>query len=405
MTINQTNKVINLNDFRASRGGEKPQDQDSANSPTPPDRGAAIKLSKTNDPFGDLATRLTDFFLQPESQNNKAPAIKNACWGELTPNKKPVFEPNFENLRAATFSKSPEGLTITLSPEHVNEGYLQVLSDLTLVAEVIKRLIDKETEDCITGFQAHPVENIKIITHPERNLVIQGEKITRNLNYQIGPEFKFIQSETYGLIPVANGMFNLDDVRGGKLGTVNKDNIHYLEKFAFNGEDSLNDPLSHLCDFNGLFLTAQNLMFISPPANRAMRGFKAVMEGYGYGSKQGELEDWLHQHNGGPIIDNSEGNRDGIHKTIRKSKLEGIYKKLIRNAAMYEDSGNGIFRPRHQDCVELNPAAESIFRIDALTLQGQNGVSTLKKRSNSYITTEYAEKNQDIKRLDAIYNS
>lgn len=401
MTINQTNNnVISFTDYKASRH-EKPQDL--ATSPSTAAREAVIKLSGKNDPFGDLATRLTDFFSQPEAQNDKASAIKNACWNDLT-DKKPVFEPNFENLKTAQFSKSPEGLTITLSPNHVDQGYLQVLSDLTLVAEVIKRLIDNRTEDGITGFNAHPVENIKIITHPERNLVIPVDKITKNLDYQIGPEFKFIQSETYGLIPVANGMFNLDDVIGGKLGTVNKDN-KYLEEFAFNGKDSLNNPLSHVYDFNRSYLTPQNKIFILPPENKRMNGYRAVMEGYGYQKIQGQLQDILSIHNSGRIIDNSEGNQLDILGTTRRSYMDPIYKQAIRSTALYEDCGNDIFRPKYQEDVGLNPAAAALLEIDSLTLQGRNGTSALKKKVNNYITTEYARRNQNPKTLSAIYNS
>jgi hypothetical protein len=397
---NTSNRVIPVNFTSGNRGRILDDNNSDVNQLGRP---RVEELSKKNDSFEELATRLTDFFSKSESQNDQAQEIKNACWNDLTDDKKPVFEPDFSNLKNAQFSKSSEGLTITLSPEHVNEGYLQVLSDLTLVAEVIKRLIDNRTEDGITGFNAHPVENIKIITHPERNLVIQGEKITRNLNYQIGPEFKFIQSKTYGLIPVANGMFNRDDVREGKLGTVNKDNTDYLEKFAFNGEDSLNDPLSHLYDFNRSYLTPQNKIFILPPENRNMKGFKAVMDGYGYGSKQAELEEWLSKHNRGPIIDNSEGNQADIQRTIKISNMDSIYKKRIRETAKYEPSGNNIFRPRHQDHVALNPAAASMLEIDGLTLQGRNGISPLKTQNDSYVTTEYAERNQKPRVLDAIY--
>ncbi len=397
---NTSNRVITVN----FTGGERGRILDDNNSGVNQlGRPRVEELSKKNDSFEELATRLTDFFSQPEAQNDKASAIKNACWNDLTDDKKPVFEPDFSNLKNAQFSKSSEGLTITLSKEHVNEGYLQVLSDLTLVAEVIKRSISKEAEDPI-GFTSNPIEKIKIISHPERNLVIPVDKITKNLDYQIGPEFKFIQSETYGLIPVANGMFNLDDVRGGKLGTVNKDN-KYLEEFAFNGKDSLNNPLSHVYDFNRSYLTPQNKIFILPPENKRMNGYRAVMEGYGYQKIQGQLQDILSIHNSGRIIDNSEGNQLDILGTTRRSYMDPIYKQAIRSTALYEDCGNDIFRPKYQEDVGLNPAAAALLEIDSLTLQGRNGTSALKKKVNNYITTEYARRNQNPKTLSAIYNS
>jgi hypothetical protein len=205
-----------------------------------PPRANAEELSKRDDPFQKLATRLTNFFSNPESDNNKAQEIKNACWDNLTEEEKPVFKPDFANLRNAQFFKSPEGLTITLNPGHVDQGYLQVLADLTLVAEMIKKSIDKDAEDSIGGFNSHPIEKIKIISHPDRNLTLSSPEIIKISDYQLGPEFKFIESEAYGLIPVANGMFNLNDVQEGKLSTPNNNNNHLDNGVIKNSQSSLN---------------------------------------------------------------------------------------------------------------------------------------------------------------------
>jgi hypothetical protein len=360
------------------------------------------KLSEGNDPFKELATRLTDFFSKPESENHKAQKVKSACWNDLTDDKKPVFEPTFENLTGAKFSKNPEGeLTITLSPDHVNQGYLQVLSDLTLVAEVIKRSFSRgETEHSI-GFTFNPIENIKIISHPERNLVIPVDKITRDLDYQIGPEFKFIESKTYGLIPVASGMFNSQDVETGKLRTPDSNNSH-LEKFAFNGKDSLNNPSSHLYDFNRSYFTPQNKMFIIPPVNKSMNGFRAVMEAYSYQKIQNELENTLHNHNDGRIFDNIEINPPNFLGTIKTSDEAPSYKKAIRSMANYQTSGDGIFKTPYLEDLKLNPATSALLEIDSLTLQGRNGTSALNDNMN-YITTQYAKKNFNSKAMDNIY--
>jgi hypothetical protein len=360
------------------------------------------KFSEGNDPFNELATRLTDFFLERELENHQAQEIKNACWNDLPLDKKPVFEPNFENLTGAKFSKNPEGgLTITLSPDHVDQGYLQVLSDLTLVAEVIKRLIYKDAENHIAGFNCDPIENIKIISHPERNLVIPGEEITSDLDYQIGPEFKFIESKTYGLIPVASGMFNSQDVETGKLRTPDSNNSH-LEKFAFNGKDSLNNPSSHLYDFNRSYFTPQNKMFIIPPVNKNMNGFRAVMEAYGYQKIQNELESTLHNHNDGRIFDNIETNPPNFLGTIKTSDEAPSYKRAIRSMANYQTSGDGIFKTPYLEDLKLNPATGALLEIDSLTLQGRNGTSALNDKMN-YITTQYAKKNFNSMAMDSIY--
>jgi hypothetical protein len=343
-------------------------------------RTAIQRFSQGNDPFEELATRLTDFFLQPESQNNKAQAIKNACWGELTPDKKPVCEPNFENLRAATFFKSPEGLTITLSPDHVDQGYLQVLSDLTLVAEVIKKLISKEAEDPI-GFTSNPVENIKIITHPKRNLVIPVEEITKSLDYQIGPEFKFIESETYGLIPVANGMFNPDDVQKGKVKT-RKDSSIELEQFAFNG--SATNTLAHVAEFRKLYYTGQDRMFVSP-MNRHHRAYRIMEDGFGYREQIEKLEEILKKHNKGTIYDHM--NPPAISRSTKAYPLDASYTRAVREMGQLKEKDSETFIHTNPD-IFTNEQLSELAKLDGLKLL-THGVNLIYPDGNT-ILPKYA---------------
>jgi hypothetical protein len=379
--INDNNsKVVPVNFNTRQRIGAdgSPLVQDSSSSTEP--RTAIQRFSQGNDPFGDLATRLTDFFLQPESQNNKAQAIKNACWGELTPDKKPVFEPNFENLRAAQFSKSPEGLTITLSPEHVNEGYLQVLSDLTLVAEVIKKSISREAEHSI-GFTSDPIENIKIITHPERNLVIPVEEITKSLDYQIGPEFKFIESETYGLIPVANGMFNPDDVQKGKVKT-RKDSSIELEQFAFNG--SATNTLAHVAEFRKFYYTAQDRMFVSP-MNRHHRAYRIMEDGFGYREQIEKLEEILKKHNKGTIYDHM--NPPAISRSTKTYPLDASYTRAVREMGQLKKKDSETFIHTNPD-IFTNEQLSELAKLDGLKLL-THGVNLIYPDGNT-ILPKYA---------------
>jgi hypothetical protein len=320
-------------------------------------------LSQKNDPFGDLATRLTDFFSNPASENNKAQKIKNACWDDLTLDKQPVFEPNFENLTGAKFSKNPEGgLTITLSPDHVDQGYLQVLSDLTLVAEVIKRSIYKDAEDPIGGFvDAKPIEKIKIITHPDRNLVIPASKITKNLNYQIGPEFKFIESETYGLIPVASGMFNLDDVQKGKLKTRNYNNSK-LEQFAFNG--SATNTLAHVADLRKIYFTPYNTMFVSP-MNESHRAYRIIQDAFGYREPTEKFEKIIKEHNNGPIYDHMIP--PAISRSTEASHLDASYTGAVREMGLVKEKDSETFIHRNPDIFTNEPLSE-LTKLDSLKL-------------------------------------
>jgi hypothetical protein len=367
-------------------------------------RANAEELSKRDDPFQELATRLTNFFSNPESDNNKAQEIKNACWNDLTEARKPVFRPDFANLRNAQFFESPEGLTITLDPGHVDQGYLQVLADLTLVAEMIKRSIDKDAEDSIGGFNSHPIEKIKIISHPDRNLTLSSPEIIKRSDYQLGPEFKFIESEAYGLIPVANGMFNLNDVQEGKLSTPNNNNNH-LEEFAFNGKDSLHNPLSHVYNFNRSYLTPQNTIFISPPMDERMNGFRAVRYAYGYGTLEAELETRLRNHNQGPIIDHLGIPPRYLHRTIDTYGRDPSYTRAIRHMAQYQPAdSDGRSRPDFQEEVEMNPDTQALLEIDALGLQRNNGTSPLKRREDIYITTKFAKKHYNGDTMKMIFN-
>ena len=388
ITSNNSSKVIPVSFTKDNRGRVVGGNDSGVNQPR---RLDAEKLSGKNDPFGDLATRLTDFFSQPEAQNDKASAIKNACWNDLT-DKKPVFEPNFENLKTAQFSKSPEGLTITLSPEHVNEGYLQVLSDLTLVAEVIKRLIDNRTEDGITGFNAHPVENIKIITHPDRNLVIPVEKINRNLDYQIGPEFKFIQSKS-DLTPVASGMFNLDDVQSNKLRTRSSNNNH-LGDFAFNALSE--NPLQEMYDLRTAYLTASNKIFLTPLDNKT-RGTKLVMEGFGYDRPNQELERIVGQHNDGRIY--NKGISIPLESSIRTTSLDPSYTEAVRKISDYEiETPNKILHGSPEAL--SHPQVERLTAIDALKLFNRS--IAVVAPNNTWILPGYAMDHADREAITRI---
>ena len=379
MTINPTENVISFTDFKASRDERS---QDLANSPSITSaRGAVIKLSEKNDPFGDLATRLTDFFSQPESQNHQAQEIKNACWDSLGDDKKPVFKPVFEHLKTATFSKSPEGLTITLSPNHVDQGYLQVLSDLTLVAEVIKRSINQNSENAIVGFTSDPIEKIKIISHPDRNLVIPVTQINKNLNYQIGPEFKFIESETYGLIPVASGMFNLDDVQKGKLKTRNNNNSQ-LEQFAFNGSDT--NTLAHVADLRKMYFTPYNTMFVSP-MNEFHRAYRIIQDGFEYREPTEQFEEIIKNHNSGPIYDHMI--TPAISRSTEASPLDASYTGAVREMGRLQKKDPETFIHGNPE-IFTNQNLSELTKVDSLKLL-THGVN-LTYPSGSTILPKYA---------------
>jgi hypothetical protein len=196
-------------------------------------------------------------------------------------------------------------------------------------------------------------------------------------------------------------MFNSQDVETGKLRTPDSNNSH-LEKFAFNGKDSLNNPSSHLYDFNRSYFTPQNKMFIIPPVNKNMNGFRAVMEAYGYQKIQNELENTLHDHNDGRIFDNTETNPPNFLGTIKTSDQAPSYKKAIRSMANYQTFDDGIFKTPYLEDLKLNPATCALLEIDSLTLQGRNGTSALNDNMN-YITTQYAKKNFNSKAMDNIY--
>lgn len=378
---NTSNRVIPVN-FTSGNRGRIPDDNNSGVNQL--GRPRVEELSKKNDSFEELATRLTDFFSKSESQNDQAQEIKNACWNDLTDDKKPVFEPDFSNLKNAQFSKSSEGLTITLSKEHVNEGYLQVLSDLTLVAEVIKRSISKEAEDPI-GFTSNPIEKIKIISHPERNLVIPVEKINRNLDYQIGPEFKFIKSKS-DLTPVASGMFNLDDVQSNKLRTRSSNNNH-LGDFAFNALSE--NPLQEMYDLRTAYLTASNKIFLTPLDNKT-RGTRLVMEGFGYDRPNQELERIVGQHNNGRIY-----NKDisiPLESNIRTTSLDPSYTEAVRKISDYEiETPNKILHGSPEAL--SHPQVERLTAIDALKLFNRS--IAVVAPNNTWILPGYAMDHAD----------
>ena len=347
------------------------------------------RLSQKNDPFGDLATRLTDVF--SESRNNKAQEIKNACWSDLTEDKKPVFEPNFENLKTAQFSKSPEGLTITLSPDHVDQGYLQVLSDLTLVAEMIKRSINKNSENSIVGFTSDPIEKIKIISHPKRNTVITVQAMIKNNPYEIGPEFKFVNSRKDGIIPVANGMFNLDDVQADKLRTRSENN-HQLEVLAFNrSENTLNNPLLHMFAMQKPILTAQNRIYLTPLANSDSYEHEAIMRAFKYEPHHQKLLEFLGQHNGGTVFHKTTHNPP-TRESLETSHLDPSYTDAVREMSDYtRDQEKPEYYHHGTEEMLRHPDLGLLARMDGLTLLEQGTYP----KDEGLLTTRYTKENVD----------
>jgi hypothetical protein len=363
---------------------------------------ASLKdLSQGNDPFEELTTRLTDFFSKPESENNQAQGIKNACWNNLTEEQKPVFKPDFDNLRTAQFSKSPEGgLTITLSSNHVYQGYLQVLSDLTLVAEVIKRSIYKGAENPIGGFDAKHIEKIKIITHPERNLVIPGEEIVKNNPYEIGPEFKFIKSATCGLIPVANGMFNLDDFITGKLRTPNNNNSH-LEPLAFNSlNKSLNDAVLQLFELQRPYLTAQNKIHLTP-LNTDSYGYEITMDAFGYKGAQTELLTLLGKHNNGDVFTDTSHQRPR-DQSLEVCHLDPKYTISVREMSRYKPDEQQLSYHHHgrQEMLE-HQDLNVLSRFDALKAINQG--ANPRKGTGGTLLPLYASVHADTDRMHEIH--
>jgi hypothetical protein len=362
-------------------------------------RANVEELSQKNDPFGDLATRLADFFSKPESLNDKAPAIKNACWNDLT-DKKPVFEPNFDNLRKAQFSKSPEGgLTITLSPDHVDQGYLQVLSDLTLVAEVIKRSIYKNAEDPIRGFvDAEPIEKIKIITHPERNAEISVQEMIKNKPYEVGPEFKFVNSRKDGVIPVANGMFNLGDVQADKLRTPLNNN-HKLEIFAFKNTP---DAILETFAINKPLLTARNTIYLASPANPNSYEHEAIMDACDYKRHRVELISILSDHNDDSRVFYPTTHNPPSRRSLEKSHVDPLYADRLRKMLDYTQDEDNPER-YHLNRLEVlgHRDLDPLARIDALALLTQGTYP--EHPDEGLFTTQYARTHRDMKKLREIH--
>lgn len=402
ITTNPSDNIIPV-DFSARKKIEE-QTETSALEPSSSiePRTAIQRFSQGNDPFKELAIRLTDFFSTPESQNNnQAQEIKDACWDNLREEQKPVFKPDFDNLRTAQFSKSPEGgLNITLSSNHVDQGYLQVLSDLTLVAEMIKRSIYKGAENPIEGFDAKHIEKIKIITHPKRNLVIRGEEIVKNNPYEIGPEFKFIKSATYGLIPVANGMFNLDDFTTGKLRTPNNQNSH-LEPLAFNSSNkSLNDAVLQLFEVQRPYLTAQNKIHLTP-LNTDSYGYEITMEAFGYKGAQTELLTLLGKHNNGDVFTNTSHQRPK-YQSLEVCHLDPKYTISVREMSRYEPDKQQLSyhhhrRPEMFEHQDLNV----LSRIDALKAINQG--ANPRKGTGGTLLPLYASQHANLDRISEIH--
>jgi hypothetical protein len=176
----------------------------------------------------------------------------------------------------------------------------------------------------------------------------------------------------------------------------------HLEQLAFNGKDSLHSPLSHVYDFNRSYLTPQNTIFISPPENKHIKGYKAVMEACGYEDIAATLEDLLRNHNNqGPIIDTTQTNQNSLLGTIGVCRMDPSYTSAIRAMGDYR-SRDGIFRPEFQPDVGSNEATRALLEIDAIKLRGQQGATVLHWDHDAYIGTRYAQKKYDPRKMKRI---
>ena len=265
------------------------------------------------------------------------------------------------------------------------------------MAEVIKRLIDNRTEDCITGFNAHPVEKIKIISHPKRNTEITVKQMIGNQPYEVGPEFKFVNSRNDGIIPVANGMFNLGDVHGGELRTPSESN-HHLEALAFK---NTNDPILDMFAVNKPLFTARNTIHLASAANPNSYEHEAIMDAFKYREPRAKLIEILSDHNEGKVF-YATTHKPPERGSLEKSHVDPNYASVLRKMSDYIKDGDSPERYHHNTLEMLgHHNLNQLARIDALTLLTQGTYP--QHPDEGLLTTQYTLKHRDMGKLREIH--
>jgi len=183
----------------------------------------------------DLQNDLGEFLANP-SANHELDTFIKSCMDDGS-----KLMPDADNLKSIKLEAKGDHLVLNINPNHLKQGYLQVLSDLNLLA----KFIDSKIQDSKNTFTENPFKSLKVVSHPDRNLVLTLDQLAVSRVYEFGPEIKFIQfPKQKSYLPYLVGPPRLEDVADGTYST-SKNKQGFLSEIALSPHDlSTFNPLT-----------------------------------------------------------------------------------------------------------------------------------------------------------------
>lgn len=272
--------------------------------------------------------------------------------------------PNADNLKSIKLETSANDLILNISTDHLKQGYLQVLSDLNLVA----KFVDSKVQD------PKDIENIfkslKVVSHPDRNLVLTLDQLAQNRSYEFGPEIKFVQfPKQKSYLPYLVGPPRLEDVEVGAYSIDQKNKQNFLQEIALSPKnlDTFN-PLTDVLTVRKPVLGVDGKFKIAF-RNHTDKTDMMLFNDFGYHQHSEKLEDILRA-NGGmyahfmPLLQ---------PPTLHNSVLHPPWSPAIREMIQYEPTPGKEERDLSVTGMEqlAHPVIQNLARQDALLVAEQ----------------------------------
>lgn len=338
------------------------------------DQQEAIRQESLPRTYGknDLQNDLGEFLANP-SANHELDTFIKSCIDDGS-----KLTPNADNLKFIKLEAKGDHLVLNINPDHLKQGYLQVLSDLNLLA----KFIDSKIQDSKNTFTENPFKSLKVVSRPDRNLILTPEQMATNESYEFGPEIRFIKfPNKLSHLPYLVGPPRLEDVASGAY-SINQDKQNFLEEISLSPSNlDTFKPLTEalvlrkpVFGVDGKFqLTLREPAL---PSDKQMFGL------LGYGNLSNDI-DSLFRKNGGLYLHNIilPQPADRLNDFI----LNPPFSEPIRKMLDYKPTPG---KSNDFSCTNFTalgiPAIDKLARLDALII-GEQGITPRKEGGTMFL--------------------
>lgn len=358
-------------------GGVSPENIDKSNQQVS-SKNSSETIRETSLPRiyskSDFQNDISEFLANPSLDKNLDKLI------QLSLDEGIKLQPNPDNLKSINLETKGTDLVLNISQDHLKQGYMQVLSDLTLVAKFVDSKIQTEK------MKANPFDSLNVVTRPDRNLLLSSEEIINSNQqvYEFGPEIKFLKlpNQKVSYNPYLVGLPRLEDVQRGEY-SIGNNKQSFLESLALTPHDLTTfNPVTDAALFRKPILGADNILRLSVISTGTPLHFifnhpqllykedNALLEEK---IKQDFPQQRLHLHSFiSPMADPAETNPD---RKIKRSLLDPAWSEPILRILQYTNPPKESEFYGHHNRVYVsdqtplsNPSFDELSRQHALTV-------------------------------------